>query len=129
MTADLRIKATVTKFREWLEFYTSDLHRVNPPAAADVVQELKRTVSETGQQDNDMAEASKFAHHKYDTAKLREMIKKAFNDDGFTEFCFDHFRITYEKFSTGMTRLQKIQLLIEDCDRREKLDELLRLLK
>ena len=96
---------------------------------ADIVRELQRGVSETGQQDHDAAEASKFAHHKYDTAKLREKIKKAFDDDEFTAFCFDHFRLTYDKFSTGMTRLQKIQLLIEDCDRGEKLDELLRLLK
>ena len=75
------------------------------------------------------AEASKFAHDKYNTAKLREMINRAFDDDEFNAFCFDHFRFTYEKFSTGMTRTTKIHLLIEDCYRQERIGELLKLLK
>ena len=102
---------------------------VNPSAAPNIAQELKKTVSETGQQDHDTIETSEFALDKYDTAKLREMLNKAFDDEGFNAFCFDHFRFTYDKFSIGMTRTAKIQHLMEDCSRLKNLGKLLRLLK
>ena len=61
----------------------------------------------------------------YNTAAIRELLKATFDDEGFTTFCFDYFRPVYEHFGFGMSRLWKIQLLIDHCEKQEQLDELL----
>lgn len=64
-----------------------------------------------------------------DTASLRWLLRKAFNDEELTTFCYDHFRPVSEKFTTGMSLGQKVQLLIEHCERQEEIKKLLRLAK
>ena len=61
----------------------------------------------------------------YDTAEIRELLKAKFDDEDLTIFCYDHFRPVHEKFASGMSRLWKIQLLIDYCERYGQIDELL----
>lgn len=61
----------------------------------------------------------------YNNAGIRELLIRAFNDEELMIFCFDHYRAVYDKFSTGMSRIWKIQLLIEHCESSNRLDMLL----
>jgi hypothetical protein len=59
------------------------------------------------------------------TAAVRDLLTAAFSDEEFTILCFDHFRPVYMQFSTGMSMPQKIQRLIEYCERKLLFDRLL----
>jgi hypothetical protein len=61
----------------------------------------------------------------WDTAAIRGLLTAAFSDEDLTTLCFDHFRPVYENFSAGMTKGQKIQLLLDHCARQEQTEELL----
>jgi hypothetical protein len=60
----------------------------------------------------------------YDLQTVRELLTAAFNDEELTTLCFDHFRAVYEEFSSGMSKSQKLQRLIDYCERRAALDRL-----
>ena len=49
----------------------------------------------------------------------------AFSDEELTIFCYDNFRPVYEEFTTGMSRTQKVQWLVESCERRGETEKLL----
>ena len=51
----------------------------------------------------------------YDTPQIRQFLTNAFSDEELSTFCFDHFPEVYNGFSIGMTKGQKVQLLIEYC--------------
>jgi tetratricopeptide (TPR) repeat protein len=55
------------------------------------------------------------------TASLRQFIMQHFGDDDLNIFCFDYFRDVSNNFTSGMTRAQKVQMLIEYCERGSKL--------
>jgi Tfp pilus assembly protein PilF len=59
------------------------------------------------------------------TAYIRQFLVEAFSDDEFSDLCFDYFRDVSETFSSGMTKRQKVQLLIEHCERRNAIANLL----
>ena len=59
------------------------------------------------------------------TAAVRELLLAAFSDEELMTFCFDNFRLVYEDFTTGMSRTQKVQRLMEACDRRGEVAKLL----
>lgn len=59
------------------------------------------------------------------STELREFITKAFNDDELTALCFDSFRDVYEDFTSGMPKGQKIQSLLDYCQRRDAWSQLL----
>jgi hypothetical protein len=59
------------------------------------------------------------------TADLRRFLTEAFSDEEITTLCFDQFRPVYDTFAGGMTKGQKIQLLIEHCERRDEWSTLL----
>jgi hypothetical protein len=63
------------------------------------------------------------------TVSIRWLLLKAFNDEELTTFCFDHFRPVFDVFSTGMSFRQKVQFLIEHCERHKETEKLLRLAK
>ena len=44
---------------------------------------------------------------------MRELLTAAFSDEELTTFCFDNFRPVYEEFATGMSRTQKVQMLVD----------------
>jgi hypothetical protein len=64
-----------------------------------------------------------------DTSKIRQFLRDRFDDEELTAFCFDHFHEVYQNFTEGMTKKRKIQLLLEHCQRQEKLPPLLSALK
>ena len=65
----------------------------------------------------------------YSTTALRELITSVFSDEAFETFCYDHFRPVYKEFSRGMSLPEKIQRLIDHCERRLEIEPLLKLLE
>ena len=58
------------------------------------------------------------------TADLRRFLVDAFSDEELKALCFDYFRDVYDAFTTGMTKTQMIQIVIERCVRRDALANL-----
>ena len=58
------------------------------------------------------------------TAEIRKFLTKRFSDEELTTFCFDYFRDVYDDFAASQTKGQKIQLLLDFCERRELLPNL-----
>lgn len=52
-----------------------------------------------------------------DTASLRQLLNQTFDDEALTAFCFDNFRPVHDRFSSGMSKSRKIQLLLDHCER------------
>ncbi|MBN1889182.1 MAG: hypothetical protein JW850_14410 [Thermoflexales bacterium] len=65
----------------------------------------------------------------YNTADIRRFLIQSLSDDEFTALCFDDFRDVHEQLSAGMTRGQKVQLLLDYCERRGKMTELLAVIR
>ena len=63
------------------------------------------------------------------TANIRDFLTKYFSDEELTTLCFDHFREVYESFASGITKGQKVQLLLDHCQRHESLPDLLAMLR
>jgi hypothetical protein len=61
----------------------------------------------------------------HNTAAIRELLITALDDQALTTLCFDYFHDVYEDFAIGVSRLTKIQLLLEYCQKHERFDELL----
>ncbi|GEM_PF-2457975 len=59
------------------------------------------------------------------SADIRRFLTEAFSDEEITTLCFDQFRPVYDTFAGGMTKGQKIQLLIEHCERHDEWPALL----
>lgn len=59
------------------------------------------------------------------TADIRRFLTEFFSDEEISTLCFDYFRDVYDDFASGMTKGLKIQLLIERCERRGVLPNLL----
>jgi formylglycine-generating enzyme required for sulfatase activity len=59
------------------------------------------------------------------TADIRQSLFDFFNDEELTVLCFDFFREVHDNFASGMTRAQKVQLLLDYCDRRTIIPNLL----
>jgi len=58
------------------------------------------------------------------TQVLREKLRGVLTEQQIDELCFDYFRPVYDACTRGMTKDEKVQLLIEYCDRECRLDEL-----
>jgi hypothetical protein len=54
----------------------------------------------------------------FTSAEVRDFIRDTFDDEELTTLCFDYFREAYDDFSAGMTKGEKVQRLIEFCQRR-----------
>lgn len=65
----------------------------------------------------------------YNLRAIRILLTVALDDEELTSLCFDHFRRVYEEFSTGMSKRQKVQRLIEYCERHGELDRLLGIIR
>jgi hypothetical protein len=63
------------------------------------------------------------------TGVIRDLLNDAFSDEDFTVFCYDNFPAVHSRFALGMTKTQKIQLLIEHCQRVNEIDKLLALVQ
>jgi hypothetical protein len=65
----------------------------------------------------------------FNTADVRQFLTDYFSDEELTTLCFDFFPEVYNSFASGMSKNQKIQLLIEYAQRREQLAGLLKILQ
>jgi len=65
----------------------------------------------------------------YDLRVLSELLMTAFDDESLTSLCYDHFPKVYDEFSAGRTKIQKIRMLIEYCERHQVLDHLLSIVR
>jgi WD40 repeat protein len=52
------------------------------------------------------------------TAEIRQFLMEAFSDEELNAFCFDYFADVYNGFTAGQTKGQRVQALIEYCQRR-----------
>ena len=63
------------------------------------------------------------------TADIRRFIMDIFDDEELTTFCSDYFREVQNNFTTGMTKGDKTLRLLDHCQRRERLPDLLKCLR
>ncbi|MCX6031433.1 MAG: SUMF1/EgtB/PvdO family nonheme iron enzyme [Chloroflexi bacterium] len=59
------------------------------------------------------------------TADIRQYLTSAYSDEEITVLCADYFRDVSDNFATGMNKGQKIQLLLDHCQRRDAMPNLL----
>ena len=57
---------------------------------------------------------------------IRHFLQKRLNDREIDDFCHDYFIDVYQEFSQGMSKMQKVHLLLDYCVRREQLSRLLK---
>lgn len=55
---------------------------------------------------------------------LRQYLTSAYSDEELATLCFEYFRDVYENFAAGMTKTQKVLLLLDHCQRRDLLPNL-----
>ena len=60
-----------------------------------------------------------------DLAAVREFVKKQLSSEELVEICHDYFPDVYDEFAPGMASSQRIQLLLDYCQRQGRLDGLL----
>jgi hypothetical protein len=60
---------------------------------------------------------------------IRNLLTAAFSDSELTNFCFDYFSEVYETFSSGMSKPQKIQELLDYSRRHVEVEHLLQLVE
>lgn len=65
----------------------------------------------------------------YRIPTIRKLLMAAFDDEGFDIFCYDYFRDVHEQFSRGMSLREKVQRLIEHCERNLTFERLLELVE
>jgi hypothetical protein len=65
----------------------------------------------------------------HSTAALRRLLSAAFSDEELTNLCFDHFFPVYERFGAGMSKAQKLQRLLEYCERQRSIGQLIELVR
>jgi hypothetical protein len=63
------------------------------------------------------------------TADTRRFIMDIFSDEELTTFCFDYFSEVHNNFTSGMTKGDKTLRLLDYCQRRERLPDLLKHLR
>ena len=61
----------------------------------------------------------------FNTAVIRDLLSSGFNDEELRTLSYDHFRPVYEEFTTGMTKGEMIQLLLDYAGRRDAFARLL----
>lgn len=74
-------------------------------------------------------EPSSIVSSVHDTAVVRALLTAAFDDEELTTLCYDDFGPVYEEFSAGMSKRQKIQRLLDYCERHIQTEKLLELVQ
>jgi hypothetical protein len=65
----------------------------------------------------------------WSSTAIRDLLMTGFNDQELTTLCFDCFRPVYAQFAMGMSMGQKVQLLLDYCERHAEVDKLLHAVK
>jgi hypothetical protein len=61
----------------------------------------------------------------WNTEAIRQLLNAAFSDGELTTLCFDHFHPVYDDFSSGMSKRDKIQRLLDHCLRHAQVESML----
>jgi hypothetical protein len=61
----------------------------------------------------------------WNSEAIRQLLNAAFSDGELTTLCFDHFHSVYDDFSSGMSKRDKTQRLLEHCLRHDQVELLL----
>lgn len=61
----------------------------------------------------------------YDTRAIRNFVNDVFDDNELGYFCHDYFKEVYKNFTVGMTKKQKIQMLLIHCEQKDHMSKLL----
>jgi hypothetical protein len=56
-------------------------------------------------------------------------LNEALSDEDLKTLCYDHFRSVHDEFGSQMSRQEKIQRLIEHCEKHGQIEDLLTHLK
>ncbi|MBI1879122.1 MAG: ATP-binding protein [Chloroflexi bacterium] len=78
---------------------------------------------------SDISAESTLTLYRKESAVVRKLIKAAFDEEELTTLCYDYFRSVFDKFSTGMTKSQKIQHLLDFANRYDQMEKLLALIE
>jgi competence ComEA-like helix-hairpin-helix protein len=62
-------------------------------------------------------------------ADIRRFLIETFDDDELTNLCFDHFPDVFQNFAADTTFGRKVLQLVDYCRRRERVPELLAILR
>ncbi len=81
------------------------------------------------QQNIQNADSPKRNPNSYNLAKIIKLIDSAFNDTDLQTFCMCNYEKAYESFSTGQSKTQKINILIDIVKRSFDFENLLNLIK
>ncbi len=65
----------------------------------------------------------------HDTATIRKLVTEGLSDEELDNLCMDHFPKIWEQFSSGMSKPQKVNRLIEYCNRHDRMPYLLNLIE
>ncbi|MBE7549636.1 MAG: GTP-binding protein [Anaerolineales bacterium] len=65
----------------------------------------------------------------FSSGVVRRFLNEAFSDEDLKVLCYDHFRSVYDEFGSQMSRQEKIQRLIEHCEKHGQIEDLLTHLK
>ena len=65
----------------------------------------------------------------WDIGRVRDFLMQAFSDEELTTISYDHFRPVSDNFTVGMSKTQKIQQLLDYCNRQDQLKALLEISK
>lgn len=65
----------------------------------------------------------------YNSGKIRELLNDAFTPDELRQLCYDEFRPVYDKLAEKEGKANIIQSLIEHCERRLQMEQLLAAVK
>ena len=67
----------------------------------------------------------------YNLRNIRKLLTTAFTDQELSQLCYEipEFRPVYEQFTAGMSKDQMIQRLIEYCERKVLMGQLLAIVK
>ena len=66
---------------------------------------------------------------KYDFSAIRQLLSDSLNDEMLNALCYDYFRPVYDRMTESMSKGQRIQTLIEYCDRQSTFEQLLQAVK
>lgn len=61
----------------------------------------------------------------FNSAALRELLITALSDEDVNRLAYDHFRPVHDQFAAGQSRTQRVQLVVEYCERQKEQERLL----
>jgi hypothetical protein len=120
-----RLQRQIESLEQDIETIEAELAALRAEGDPDIVSETSLHSASSGSASSLVSPAT----GEVNTGVLRQLLLAAFDDEDFTNFCFDHFPEVHNRFSGGMSRSSKVQELIDFCQRRLLFGNLLALIQ